>query len=105
MFGILLCFIRLRAKLARSSNDGIAEKLSQFGGRQFQRTNRLNNHAVFFFLTLFLQIPDFGLPLCGFLTGLRQLFVDFSSLVMDSSFLKISSNAQRRKSVPASNLY
>jgi len=29
MFGILLCFIRLRAKLARSGNDGIAEKLSR----------------------------------------------------------------------------
>ena len=71
------CHFVNSTKLARSGNAGIAEKLSQFGGRQFQRTNSLNNHAVFFFLTLFLQIPDFGLPLGSLLTGLRQLFVDF----------------------------
>ena len=76
-FGTSLPELVTSVTAAKSGNAGIAEKLSQFGGRQFQRTNSLNNHAVFFFLTLFLQIPDFGLPLGGFLTGLRQLFVDF----------------------------
>lgn len=77
MLGILLCFIGLRANLARGGNGGVAEKGSQLRGCQFQGTDSLNDLAVFFLLTLFLQVFDLGLPLGGLLPGLFQLLVDF----------------------------
>ena len=84
MLGILLCFIRIRANLARGGDGGVAEKGSQLRGRQFQGANSLNNHAVFFLLTLFLQVPYLGLPFGGLLPGLVQRLVDFFSLVISS---------------------
>lgn len=83
MLGILLCFIRIRANLARGGDGGVAEKGSQLRRRQ-EEENSLNNHAVFFLLTLFLQVPYLGLPFGGLLPGLVQRLVDFFSLVISS---------------------
>ncbi len=72
MFGILLCFHQTSPgpTWPEAVMAGITEKSGQLGGGQFQGADSLNDHAVFFLLTLFLQIPDFGLPF-GFslLTG------------------------------------
>ena len=81
------------AKLARSGNSGVTEKGGQLGGRQFQGTDSLNDHAVFFLLTLFLQVFDLGLPLGSLLPGLFQLPVN---LFKFAHFVLLSQNQFKR---------